>query len=337
MVVLAGIVFCLSYFSAMLQPVVVAVMIWYCVYELRRLIQKVKIKKRTAPTGLANLLAFVVIFLIGWGFFEIMTINLELIIEKSPLYAENFKAMLRELQSIKQFNEVQERALERLQKIDVQPVLTGLLNSLSNIAGNVFVIVIYVTFMLVEEKFFYKKLHAFSHTEDQHHRLDGVIDQIVKSIRQYVSVKTQMSVLTGVLSYFILLGFRVDFAVLWAFLIFVLNYIPYIGSFFATLFPALFALFQYQSGWIFLWVFVAIQIVQFGVGNVLEPKVMGRQLNLSPLGVMLALTFWGAIWGVLGMFLSVPITSVMLISFSRFESTRFIAVWLSETGEIDAG
>jgi predicted PurR-regulated permease PerM len=130
--------------------------------------------------------------------------------------------------------------------------------------------------------------------------------------------------------------FQVDFPVLWAFLIFLLNYIPYIGSFVATLLPAVFAMFQYQSAWILLWIFLAIQGVQLIVGNVLEPKVMGRSLNLSPLGVMLALTFWGVIWGVLGMILSVPITSVMVITLSRFESTKFIAVWLSETGEIHA-
>jgi predicted PurR-regulated permease PerM len=129
--------------------------------------------------------------------------------------------------------------------------------------------------------------------------------------------------------------FKVDFPVLWAFIIFLLNYIPYIGSFFATLFPSVFAMFQYQSFFMLIWLFLAIQVVQVAVGNVLEPKIMGRSLNLSPLGVMLALTFWGIIWGVLGMFLSVPITSVMVITFSRIESTRFIAVWLSETGKVD--
>lgn len=332
-IVLGGIIFCLSYFSSMLQPLVVAIMIWYCVFELRRFIQKARIKTRIVPTGLANLLAFGIIFLAGWGCFEIITINLEMIIQKSPAYVANFQNMVRELQTSRQFTEVHERVLERLRAIDLQPVLTGMLNSLTNIAGNVFVIIIYVAFMLVEEKFFYRKLHALSRSEVEQGELDQVMNQIVKSIRQYVSVKTQMSLLTAMLSYFILLAFQVDFAVLWAFLIFVLNYIPYIGSFLATLFPAAFAMFQFQSGWMFAWVFLAIQVVQFGVGNVLEPKIMGRQLNLSPLGVMLALTFWGAMWGVLGMFLSVPITSVMVISFSRFESTRFIAVWLSETGD----
>jgi predicted PurR-regulated permease PerM len=336
LVLLGGIVFTLSYFSAMLQPLVIAVMIWYCVFELRRWVQKIKIKEKFVPTGVANLLAFGVIFLLCWGVYEILTINLEKIIEKSPGYAANFKQMLAEFQTFEQFRNVPERALERLQNIDIQPLLTGFLNSLTSAAGNVFVIIIYVAFILAEEKFFYKKLHAVSRTEHQQANLDQVIDQIVKSIRQYLSVKTQMSLLTGLLSYFILLAFQVDFAVLWAFLIFLLNYIPYIGSFFATLFPALFAMFQFQSAWMLLWVFLAIQVVQFGVGNVLEPKVMGRQLNLSPLGVMLALSFWGAIWGILGMFLSVPITSVMLISFSRFESTRFIAVWLSETGELES-
>jgi AI-2 transport protein TqsA len=332
-IVLAGVIFCLTYFSTLLQPIVVAVMIWYCVFELRRFLQKAKVKGRTLPTGLANLFAFGIIFLVGWGFFEIIIINLEMIIKKSPSYAANFQAMVNELQTIRQFNEVQERVLGRLEAIDLQPLLTRILNSLTSVAGNVFVIIIYVAFMLVEEKFFYRKLHALSDTADKQGNLDRVMDQMVKSIRQYMSVKTQMSLLTAVLSYFILLAFGVDFAVLWAFLIFVLNYIPYIGSFLATLLPAAFAMFQFQSGWMLAWVFLAIQVVQFGIGNVLEPKIMGRQLNLSPLGVMLALTFWGAIWGVLGMFLSVPITSVMVISFSRFESTRFIAVWLSETGD----
>lgn len=337
MVVLAITVFCLQYFSAVLQPIIIAFMVWYSVYELRRLIQKVKIRERSVPAAVANIFAFGIIFLIVFGVYEIITLNLEEIIAKSPEYAANFRSMVGRLQTIEQFNDIQERVIERLKSIDVQPLLSGFLNNLTNIAGNVFVIVIYVAFLLVEEKYFQKKLRSFSKSSEKQEKLELVIRQVVTSIRKYVLVKTQMSVLTGLLSYFILLFFQVDFAALWAFVIFLLNYIPYIGSAVATLLPSLFALFQFQSGWMFLWVFLAIQVVQFSVGNVLEPKVMGRQLNLSPLGVMIALTFWGAIWGVLGMFLSVPITSVMLIGCSRFESTRFVAVWLSETGEIENG
>ncbi|MBX2946371.1 MAG: AI-2E family transporter [Cyclobacteriaceae bacterium] len=333
-IILAIIIFCLNYFSNFLQPIVVAIMIWYGVYELKRLLDKIKIKGKPLPNWLLTTFAFLIILLISFGVFEILTSNLELVIRKSPEYAENFKNMISGLQTLEGFQDIQERIVSRAKEFDIQPILTALLNSLTSIAGNTVIIIIYVAFLLVEEKFFTKKLHAVTASSTKQEKVDLVISQITDAIRKYISVKTQMSLLTGVLSYILLWLFGVDFPVLWAFLIFLLNYIPYIGSFIATSLPAVFALFQFQSFAMLFWVFLAIQSVQLLVGNVLEPKVMGRTLNLSPLGVMLALTFWGVIWGVLGMFLSVPITSVMLITFSRFESTRFIAVWLSETGEL---
>jgi AI-2 transport protein TqsA len=334
-IILAISIFCLSYFSNFLQPLVIAIMIWYSIYELKRFLRKIKIKGKTLPVWLLTFLAFVIIFLIVVGIYELITLNLELIIKKSPDYANNFRTWISSLQKHDDFNDIQDRIINRIQEFNVQPLLTGLLNSLTSIAGNTIVIIIYVSFLMVEEKFFYKKLHALSPDAERQEKIDTVLAEITDAIQKYISVKTQMSLLTGLLSYIILLLFRVDFPVLWAFLIFLLNYIPYIGSFVATLLPAAFALFQFQSFLMFFWVFLAIQVVQFSVGNVLEPKIMGRTLNLSPLGVMLALTFWGIIWGVLGMFLSVPITSVMLITFSRFESTRFIAIWLSETGDLN--
>ena len=334
-IILAITIFCLNYFSNFLQPLVIAVMIWYSVYQLKRLLSKIKIKGKSFPIWLLTIFAFVIILLIFVGIYELITLNLELIIKKSPDYADNFKVWIAGLQTLDGFSEIQERIVSRIQEFNAQPLLTGLLNSLTSIAGNTIVIIIYVSFLLAEEKFFYKKLHAFISDTDKQQKIDTVLAEITYAIRKYISVKTQMSLLTGLLSYVILLMFKVDFPVLWAFLIFLLNYIPYIGSLVATFLPAAFAMFQFQSFLMLFWVFVVIQAVQFLVGNVLEPKIMGRTLNLSPLGVMLALTFWGIIWGVLGMFLSVPITSVMLISFSRFESTRFIAVWLSETGDLN--
>lgn len=335
MVILAVVIFCLIYFSSFLQPIVIAGMIWYAVYELKRLFGKIKIKNRHLPAWLLTTLAFLIILLVTIGIYEIIILNLQLIIERSPVYISNFESMIANLKTIRGVDLIQERLLEMINKFNIQPMLSALLNSLTSIAGNLFIIIIYVIFLLVEEKFVDKKLKLWVKDPTQLENATTLIHQIAQAVRKYISIKTQMSLLTGLLSYFILLLFKVDFPVWWAFLIFLLNYIPYIGSFFATLLPAVFALFQFQSFWIFLWVFLAIQGVQFLVGNVLEPKIMGRTLNLSPLGVLLALTFWGIIWGVLGMILSVPITSVMVITCARFEQTRFLAIWLSETGEVD--
>ena len=160
-------------------------------------------------------------------------------------------------------------------------------------------------------------------------------EQIYRSTNQYVTLKTYVSLLTGGFSYIILLLYGVDYAFLWAFIIFLLNFIPYIGSFIATFLPSIFAIVQFGTIWYFIWIFGSIQVVQLIVGNYIEPRVMGKSLNLSPLVVVITLSFWGYVWGLLGMFLSVPITSIMLIIMAQFPSTRSVAVILSENGEIE--
>lgn len=325
---------CLVYFSNFLQPFVLAIMVWYFIYELRELGGTIVIKGKHLPTWLLTVLAFVIIILIVFGVIEIITYNLELIRLRLPDYIANFRYMLGSLQKIEGLENVQQRIVERIDTLDFNPVVTGLLNGISGIAGNIFLIIIYVFFLLAEEKLFGKKLKLLISDPERVAGFHSIVVQVHGAVRTYVFVKTIMSVLTALLSYVILLVFEVDFPVLWAFVIFLLNYIPYIGSLIATLLPAAFAVFQFQSFSIFIWVFLAIQVVQFVVGNVIEPKVMGKTLNLSPLGVLLALTFWGIIWGVIGMILSVPITSILVIIASRFPNTLFIAVLLSETGEL---
>jgi predicted PurR-regulated permease PerM len=224
--------------------------------------------------------------------------------------------------------------VQRIESFDFNPILTGLLNGISGMAGNIFLIIIYVALLLAEQSMFAKKIQQVLGDPGRIQAFDRILSQVNSAVRTYVYVKTLMSFLTGILSYFILLLFHVDFPVLWAFVIFLLNYVPYVGSLVATFLPAAFAVFQFQSFSIFIWIFLAIQVVQIFVGNVLEPKVMGKTLNLSPLGVLLALTFWGMIWGIMGMILSVPITSILVIIALRFPSTRFVAVLLSETGEL---
>jgi predicted PurR-regulated permease PerM len=242
--------------------------------------------------------------------------------------------MLESIQTIEGFEQVQQRMINKIEDFDFRPVISGLLNGISSFAGNITLIIIYVGFLIAEQKFFRKKLQLVIHESNKGSSYLNIIREVNQAVQKYVLVKTQMSLLVGLLTYFILLGFDVDFPVLWAFLTFLLNYIPYIGSLIATLLPAVFAIFQFQSLLIFVWIFLALQAVHVVVGNILEPKIMGRTLNLSPLGVLVALAFWGIIWGILGMIVSVPITSILVITASRIPSLRFLAIWLSETGEL---
>jgi predicted PurR-regulated permease PerM len=327
-------VVCLVYFSSFLQPLILALMVWYLIYELRVAGGRIRIRSRRLPMWLLTILAFTIVILVILGIVEIITYNLQLIRERSPVYLANLRIMLDNIQQFPGFELVQQRIVQRIESFDFNPILTALLNGISGMAGNIFLIIIYVAFLLAEQSMFAKKIGQVLGDPGRIQAFDRILSQVNSAVRTYVYVKTLMSFLTGILSYVVLLSFGVDFPVLWAFMIFLLNYVPYVGSFVATFLPASFAVFQFQSFYVFIWIFLAIQVVQILVGNVLEPKVMGKTLNLSPLGVLLALTFWGMIWGIMGMILSVPITSILVIIALRFPSTRFVAVLLSETGEL---
>lgn len=332
--VIALIVTCLIYFSNFLQPFVLGVMVWYLISVFRELARSIRIRKKKLPEWLLTVLAFGLIFLITFGIIEIVRYNLELILRRAPVYVENIRPMLENIKTIDGFEQWKDRLINKIEDFDFRPLITGLLNGISGFAGNIMLIIVYVGFLLAEQKFFKRKLHIVLRETSGGIAFITMLREVNSAVKTYVVVKTQMSLLTGLLSYLILLAFNVDFPILWAFLIFLLNYIPYIGSLIATLLPAVFAVFQFQSFGMFIWIFVAVEIVQILVGNVVEPKVMGRTLNLSPLGVLLALAFWGIIWGVLGMIISVPITSIMVIIAARIPSLRFVAIWLSETGDI---
>ena len=165
--------------------------------------------------------------------------------------------------------------------------------------------------------------------------MSTILSHINDTTSDYIRLKTYLSLLTGLVGYVFLLIMSVDAAFFWAFLMFALNYIPTIGSLIATLFPAFFSLVQYGEVKPFIIILIGLGLAEWFIGNVLEPKLMGKSLNLSPLVTILALVVWGQIWGITGMLLSTPITVVMLIIFSQFKSTWGIAILLSENGDID--
>ena len=215
-------------------------------------------------------------------------------------------------------------------------VLGNIANGISSLLGDTFMIIIYALFIFLEESSFKKKLvKIFEGKTNNYNNMQSILGKIEFSISNYLRLKTYVSLLTGILSYIVLLLVGVDSAPFWAFLIFLLNYIPTIGSLIATVFPAIFSLIQFGEFTPFLIVLTAVGSVQVIVGNLIEPKLFGKSLNLSPLVTILSLAIWGKIWGVTGMILSVPITVIMIIIFSQFEKTKSVAIFLSENGDID--
>ncbi|WBX76723.1 AI-2E family transporter [Tenacibaculum ovolyticum] len=321
--------------KGILIPFIFALIFWFLTREIRKTIYKMPFAKKIIPYWLSNLFVFTLIVL-GFGFIsEIITNSIADLSTSYSKYEPNIGAIIKSLDAyfhidiIKSIKSV-------IGDFDYGSVLGDIANGISSLLGDTFMIVIYALFIFLEESSFKKKLiKIFEDKESSYASMQSMLSKIEFSISNYLRLKTYVSLLTGVLSYIVLLIVGVDSAPFWAFLIFLLNYIPTIGSLIATVFPAIFSLIQFGEFTPFLIVLTAVGSVQVIVGNVIEPKLFGKSLNLSPLVTILSLAIWGKIWGVTGMILSVPITVIMIIIFSQFEKTKSVAIFLSENGDID--
>jgi predicted PurR-regulated permease PerM len=198
------------------------------------------------------------------------------------------------------------------------------LNQVSNLFANGFLILLTVIFMMLEVSSLPVKLKKiFSNPEDSIKRVQSVS----QNINKYMTIKTWISLGTGLLVYILLLIIGVDYPLLWAVLAFVLNFIPTIGSIIALIPPVLLTIIQigFVEAIIVLVGFVTINTI---MGNIIEPKFMGKGLGLSTLVVFLSLIFWGWVLGPIGMLLSVPLTLTIKIALDSSEDTRWLAVLL---------
>ncbi|SKC24080.1 AI-2E family transporter [Alkalitalea saponilacus] len=221
------------------------------------------------------------------------------------------------------------------QDFDFGSAAFSVFNFSSGLVGTVFMMIIYTIFIFIEESSFRKKLQkAFVDTQ-KFEETYLLIEKIERSVSKYLVLKTLICLSTAVLSYIVLITVGVDFPVFWAFLIFLFNYIPILGSYVATALPVLFSLLQFGEFGPGLLVLLFVGIIQVVIGNFVDPRVMGNSVNLSPLVIILSLALWGAIWGIVGMFLSVPLMVIVVVAFSKMPRFRPFAILMTGDGEVD--
>lgn len=157
----------------------------------------------------------------------------------------------------------------------------------------------------------------------------GVWPKINRSIRTYLLTKSVTSLITGSLTAIILQVLGLDMAMMFGLLAFFLNFIPTFGSVFATLLPIPIAILQFSSP-LFITLSIALPgLVQFLIGNIIEPKIMGQSLDLHPVTILLSLMFWGFLWGVPGMILATPLAVIFKIVLQSKESTQHLADYMA--------
>lgn len=194
-------------------------------------------------------------------------------------------------------------------------------------------VLIYFGFLVASRQGFERKQEQLFPDADDRRESTRVFDRIRKGVESYIWVQTVVGVIISAISAVIMLAFGLSHVLFWTLIIFLANYIPAIGAALGVLLPPIFGLVELPQLWEPVLMLALLECVHFGVSHVVQPRMQGKSLNVDPIVVLLALTFWGVIWGVTGAFLSTPLTVMAMAILAEFKSSRPIAILLSGDGK----
>ncbi|MAQ86508.1 MAG: AI-2E family transporter [Maritimibacter sp.] len=320
-------------------PIVAATILVYLMSAATAALARVPMLDRL-PNGMLSFLVVLVFSLVVALFAAVVAATVRSIIEVIPGYEANLDRFIvgmadrLNLDATEMWDSLRTATIDR---IDIEALTIALLGNFTSLGGMIFVILIYAAFLTGERMRFPAKIARALPEAGDAERVMSVVQQVNAQITTYLGVKTLINIILASICYVILWALGIDFALFWAIVIGMLNYIPYFGSYLGVAFPAVLSLAQFVSVPWTLLVTVLLTAAQFVVGNILEPRLIGRQLNLSPFVVLIALAFWGALWGIPGAMLAIPMTSILIIVLSQFRSTRFLAVLAAERLDPDPG
>lgn len=323
------VVYILKIGEGLIVPFLIALLFSFAIIVLMQFYRSFRIPKILA--FIASIATYAGIF---WLIGQMINSNIEELIRLLPEYQD--KIYITVLSVFEYFNMTPPTSVnEVLQGINLQSTFSVVFSSITWIFSKAGIITFYVIFILLEYRYFDDKLRMMIREDSNRWKVLQVIEKINSDVKSYFVIKAGVSFVLGVMSYAVMMALGLDFAIFWAFIIFILNFIPFVGSIIAVSFPILFSLVQFDSYYLSTLMATGLIGSQVFMGNIVEPKFVGNRLNLSPLVIILALWFWGKLWGVVGMLLSVPIVVILNIILAKIPATRSIAVLLSEKWQLE--
>ena len=322
--------------------------ILFLIFTLKENMKRIPVIGNYMPDWTGYLFAFI---LIGAGmvlFVEIIRSNVEALLEAWPSYEQRLRGLAGEaIGFFRTLNFLPQELLGGVEQIQqsaldlIRPLLSQAAGSLRALTSNFLTFItvfLYLVFMLIERGRIFKKIGLLGADDSERQAINETIADIGVMVRQYITVKTASNLVTATMSYIIMLIIGVQFAGFWALLIFILNFIPIFGAASAITLPVLLSLVQPDGGGVRMALIAAVSLIgaEQVMSNGIEPRIVGRTLNLSPLVILFSLSIWGSLWGFAGLLLSVPITVTVMIILSQFRSTRSVAIMMSDNGEIAA-
>ena len=324
----AGVILKLT--AAVVLPVVVSVMLSLVFYPIIRKLNE----KLHFPWWLAIAVVFVVFFLVIFSMANILTQGFASIVESLPAYEQRLNAIYTKI--AEQINVEVDADMTLMQNVwshisirnTVGKFALSFTNEIYVFSRNLLLVVLFSIFLLAEMNATKDKIHmAFEEEENDKGKVKEIARNIVTDVTRYIFIKFIMSLATGILVTLGLLIAHVKFPLVWGFLALVLNFIPTFGSIISGVLTVLFALIQFYPSWgIIIYVAILMLATNMIIGSIIEPRVQGQNLGISPFIILVSLSLWGWMWGFVGMLIAVPNMVIIKIICENISYLRPIAI-----------
>ena len=334
---LIGVGLLLHLTKSFMIPFVVAILLAYLLIPLAEALEKVRL-----PSFLANILVILIFWVAVLALAILVYGALNSVAESLPKYMQKYDAYLKQslhyfqaqlgIEKSDNYRDIKiEHIFALISPGSLMQTFNKSLGTFVAIMSQITLLMIFLIFIIGSRKVFINKIFAFFNAkEGEKDDTFLLIATISKQIKMYIVLKTLISIGTGFVFGMVAFATGLDFAFIWGFLGFVLNFIPTIGPIIASIPPIFLALLQFDSiGWA-VFVSVAMSAVQFTSGSFVEPLIMGDRLNLNIIAILLSLFMWGLIWGLPGMILAVPITAAVNIVFRNIAAMKDFSLLLSK-------
>lgn len=315
--------------AAVFAPVACALFILALVWPLQRNLQRFlpKLLALSVVVCLIVLVFFVILSITTWGFGRIAR---AIIIDST-----RFQVLYDQLAKWLEGHGIVVAALwaEHFNVGWLVRAVQGVTARLNTMFSFWIVVVVYVLLGLLDVEAIARNARLALHPATASALIDGSASAASK-LRHYMLVRTLMSLATGSMVWALSAAFGLSFAAEWGAIAFVLNYIPFVGPFVATLLPTIYALAQFGSLEAALLIFAGLNVIQFVIGSYIEPRVAGRALAITPFLVLFSVFFWSFVWGLFGAFIGVPITIAVLTYCAQSPSTVWVTRLLGSAGAV---
>lgn len=322
--------------QVILKPFLIAVFLSYLAEPLVRFL-KIKLNiPRPLSIIVVLLIAFVTLTLVGLLIYT----SVDSFSSRFPIYENKIKSLVNSLIPLLNIpDEDVDSYLKSLNwysflnRVSVTRIISSSIGTFFNFIINLVLVLIFLIYAIAGKELLGKKIGlAFSKTNTD--LIINTMSKINKQIERYIAAKIVVSFIEAFLITSVLVIFDVDLALFWGFLTFIMGFIPNIGSVISTIPPIAVSFFQYGTFFPPVLILLLISLIQMINGNLVEPRIMGMSLNLSPLVVLVSLIFWGWLWGPVGAVLAVPVTATLKIILENIQSLKPVSVFL--TGKIQS-